>query len=192
MGMVNMQVPPVGMRVPITPNAKAPSSVPRKKSKDGSRVEQTMNAQDEIKELKQRIAELEEQVEQGQEFLQEGDFYWLIEYETEVSRSVWLDDDYDNKLLSVGNVFRTEEEAEFAVEKLKVEAELRKFSRPFEEGENNYHISFDTYNKFIDIDSLLYRQTQGVFYFESADKVQQAIETVGEERIKKYIFGVEG
>ena len=36
MGMDNIQVPPVGMRVPITPNAKAPSSVPRKKSKDGS------------------------------------------------------------------------------------------------------------------------------------------------------------
>lgn len=191
MGMVNMQVPPVGMRVPITPNAKAPSSVPRKKSKDGSRVEQTMNAQDEIKELKQRIAELEEQVERGQEFLQEGDFYWLIEYETEVSRSVWLDDDYDNKLLSVGNVFRTEEGAEFAVEKLKVEAELQKFSKPFEEGENNHFMVLDTYYESIGTWCLLYSKVQGAIYFESEQKAKQAIDTVGEDRIKKYIFGVE-
>lgn len=191
MGMYNIQVPPVGMRIPVTPNAKAPSSVPRKKSKEGSRVEQTMNAQDEIKELKQRIDELEQQVREEQRFPQVEDDYWCVNNDTEVSEIVWYGDNYDQGRLSIGNVFKTEEEAEFVVEKLKVEAELRKFSRPFEEGENNYHISFETYDKFIDIDSLLYRQTQGVFYFESREKVENAIESVGEERIKKYIFEVE-
>ena len=33
--------------------------------------------------------------------------------------------------------------------------------------------------------------SQGTIYFESKEKAQQAIETVSEERIKKYIFGVE-
>lgn len=190
MGMYNIQVPPVGMRIPITPNAKAPSSVPRKKSKDGSRVEQTMNAQDEIKELKQRIAELEEQVEQEQVFPQEGDTFWFLNTYGVVMGRDFKKDSVDSKILK-SNIFETQQEAEYAREKLKVEAELRKFSRPFEEGENNYYISFETYDKFIDIDSLLYRQTQGVFYFKSKEKAENAIETIGEERIKKYIFGVE-
>ena len=150
-----------------------------------------MNLQAEIKELKKRIAELEEQVEQGQEFLQEGDFYWLIEYATEVSRSVWLGDDSDNKLLSVGNVFRTEEEANFAVEKLKVEAELRKYSKPFEVDSYNHYIFLDTGTDCLCVDSLSYCQSQGTIHFESEERAQQAIESVGEERIKKYIFGVE-
>lgn len=149
-----------------------------------------MNAQDEIEELKQRIAELEQQVKEEREFPQEEDFYWLIEDTLDASRSVWLGDDYDNELLSVGNVFRTKEQAEFVVAKLKVEEELRTYSRPFKEGENNYNIFFDTYGEFIDIDCVFYRQTQGVFYFESREKVGNAIETIGEERIKKYIFGV--
>ena len=33
--------------------------------------------------------------------------------------------------------------------------------------------------------------TQGAIYFESREKVEEAIDAVGEDRIKKYIFGVE-
>lgn len=190
MGMVNMQVPPVGMRVPITPNAKAPSSVPRKKSKDGSRVEQTMNAQDEIKELKQRIVELEELAKEEQEFPRNGDDYYVLTGAGSVVPYVWVDDKIDFKSQSLGNVFRTEEQAEFAVEKLKVETELRKFSKPFEEGKNNYFTVFDTNYANVDILGMSYSRVQGVIYFESEERAQQAIESVGKDRIKKYIFGV--
>lgn len=183
-----------GMMLPITQNNKAPDSVPRKKSQEKSEGGVNMNAQEELKALKERIAELEEQVKEEQEFPKRGDEYWYTdEYGTVCS---YQSDEFFNKVIiedmkAVNNIFRTKEQAEFAVEKLKVEAELRKFGRPFESGENNYHISFETYDKFIDIDSLLYRQTQGVIYFGSREKAQQAIESVGEERIKKYIFEVE-
>ena len=151
-----------------------------------------MNAQDEIKELKQRIAELEEQVEQEQVFPQEGDFYWLIEEQTEVMRYIWHDDDFDNKLLSVGNVFRTEEEAEFAVEKLKVEAELQEFSRLFVPWEKNWKISLDTMKNQFEIKWNRAVISQGAFYFEDESEAMKAIHSVGADRIKKYIFGVEG
>ncbi|AXY81144.1 hypothetical protein AVP_28 [Aerococcus phage vB_AviM_AVP] len=149
-----------------------------------------MNTQDEIKELKKRIAELEEQVEQEKEFPQDGDKYWLIEETLGVSRYAWAGDDFDNKLLSVGNVFRTKEQAEFAVEKLKVEAELRKYSRPFKNGWDNYNIIL-TDNESVNTAYWSGVQSQGSIHFESRDKAQQAIESVGEDRIKKYIFGVE-
>ena len=150
-----------------------------------------MNLQEELKALRKRIAELEELAKEEQEFPQKYDFYWYVDDDTEVLGKNWHNNEYDQGRLSIGNVFRTKEKAEFTVEKLKVEAELRKFSRPFEEGENNYYIFFETYNKFIAIDSILYRKTQGAFYFESEEKAQQAVSTVGVERVKKYLFGVE-
>ena len=104
----------------------------------------------------------------------------------------WYDSEYSRGRVSIGNIFRNEEEAEFAVGKLKVEAELRKFSRPFEEDENNYYLEYRSSDKAVTTYCCQRYQTQGVIYFESSEKVQQAIEAVGEERIKKYIFGEEG
>src|SRR5699024_8828033 len=100
--------------------------------------------------------------------------------------------EYSRGRVSIGNIFRNEKEAEFVVGKLKVEAELRKFSRPFKEDDYNSFIELYMFDKTPTVDSNEYWQTQGVIYFESDEKAQQAIDAVGEERIKKYIFGVEG
>ena len=150
-----------------------------------------MNVQDEIKALKERIAELEELAKEEQDFPQDGDGYWCIEDSTEVGRFIWDGDDFDNELLSVGNVFRTEEEAEFAVKKLKVEAELRKFSRPFEKGEYNSYIFFYIDGDYLEVGHKVSTPSQGAIYFESTTIANEATDTVGEERIKKYLFGVE-
>ena len=154
-----------------------------------------MNIQERIEALETEFAEkikaLKAEVQREDEFPQDGDKYWLIEETLGVSRYAWAGDDFDNKLLSVGNVFRTKQQAEFAIEKLKVEAELRKFSRPFEYGENNFFIQTNPSHNNIVIDADDYSQIQGVIYFESQEKAQQAIQSVGEERVKKYIFGVE-
>ena len=151
-----------------------------------------MNLQEELKALKERIAELEELAKEEQEFPQEGYEFWFITSSGDVARMFWHDDLGQEQSLSIGNVFKTSEEAEFSVEKLKVEAELRKFSRLFADGEENNHIKYSpSFDELSVLTSFSY-QDQGVFYFESREKVQQAIDTVGEERIKKYIFGVEG
>lgn len=152
-----------------------------------------MNIQERIEaletEFNEKIKTLKAEVQREDEFPQDGDKYWLIEETLGVSRYAWAGDDFDNKLLSVGNVFRTKQQAEFAIEKLKVEAELRKFSRPFLWGTENTAILFDGYD--FKFDTRLGYVFQGVIYFESRAKAQQAIQAVGEERIKKYIFGVE-
>lgn len=150
-----------------------------------------MNVQDEIKELKQRIAELEKQAKEEQKFPQFGDTYYYIESNGRIGVFSWNEATFDLQAQEVGNIFHTEEEAEFAVEKLKVEEELRKFSRPFKEDENNYFIELYLFDKTLSIDSSEYFQTQGTIYFESAKVANEATDTVGEERIKKYIFGVE-
>ena len=151
-----------------------------------------MNLQEELKALKERIAELEEQVEQEKEFPQVEDDYWYVDGDAEVMLAVWYGDDYDKGRVSIDNVFKTKEQAEFAVEKLKVEAELRKYSRPFKEGENeNWFILWGTYKKEVLIDWSRKLVRQGTIYFESRKKANEAVESVGENRIKKYLFGVE-
>ena len=150
-----------------------------------------MNLQMEINSLKQRIAELEGQVEQEKEFPQDGDVYWYINPLGFTFHDEWSGFVSEGHKIEIGNVFKTRDQAEFAVEKLKVEAELRKFSRPFESMEDNFSMVLDTSNGSLDIWCRLYSNCQGTIYFESEEKAQQAIESVGEERIKKYIFEVE-
>jgi len=149
-----------------------------------------MNTQDEIKALKERIAELEELAKEEQEFPQAGDMYWYIDNDGEVMEMEWQGNEYDQGRLSIDNVFKTKEQAEFAVKKLKVEAELRKFSRPFIEGEDNWYMAlgdaFEIYYMNDSIDPI-----QGVIYFDSLKRAHQATGEIGADRIKKYIFGVE-
>ncbi|MGH2116645.1 hypothetical protein [Aerococcus sp. L_32] len=155
-----------------------------------------MNIQERIEALETEFAEkikaLKAEVQQVDEFPQYKDTYYYIQSSGRVDWLPWVDDDIGLRQQGLGNVFRTIEQAEFAVEKLKVETELRKFSRPvFKEDEDNYFIQINAsyHNLVVDTDEGY--QTQGAIYFESRAITLQAIETVGEERIKKYIFGVE-
>ena len=150
-----------------------------------------MNVQDEIKALKERISELEEQAKEEREFPQDGDAYWYINPLGFAFHDEWSGFISEGHKIEIGNVFKTKEQADFAVEKLKVEAELRKFSRPFKEGEYNYFIQIHPSHNNIVTESDDFYQTQGTIYFESTAIANEATDTVGEERIKKYLFGVE-
>ena len=150
-----------------------------------------MNLQEELKALKKRIAELEELVKEEREFPQYNDIYYYIKPNGRVDCFNWDEVNYDLEAQGIGNVFKTKEQAEFAVEKLKVEAELRKFGKPFESMENNFYIVFDASDGSVDVWYVSYSKIQGAIYFESKKKANEAIESVGKERIKKYIFGVE-
>ena len=150
-----------------------------------------MNVQDEIKSLKQRIAELESRVDEEQAFPKYKDFYWGVNAKGKVFCDTWEGFKFEKDMLSIGNVYQTENEAVLAVEKLKVEAELQKFGRPFKEDEYNYFIQIHPSHNNIVTESDDFYQTQGTIYFESTTIANEAIDTIGEERIKKYIFGVE-
>ena len=67
---------------------------------------------------------------------------------------------------------------------------MRKFGRTFILGEENWYLNMIR-SKDITIAYDHYNIHQGTVYFKSKDKVKEVIETIGEERIKKYLFGVE-
>ena len=150
-----------------------------------------MNLQMEINSLKQRIAKLEELAKEEQKFPQDGKTYSYINTYGGVESDVWEGHFAERNMVKIGNFFKTEEEAEFIAEKLKVEAELRKYSKLFEYGKFNYYLFFDIDGNSFRTDFTSYCPPQGAIYFESEEKAQQAVSTVGKERIKKYLFGVE-
>ena len=143
-----------------------------------------------IEELEKELLELKGQVKEQQEFPQSGERYWYSNGGGMVNSCFWKSEQFDLNRYRIGNMFKTEKQAEFAVEKLKVEAELRKFSRPFILGEENWYLNMIR-SKDITIAYDHYNIHQGTVYFKSKDKVKEVIEIIGEERIKKYIFEVE-
>ena len=124
-----------------------------------------------------------------------GERYYAITNGTgKVDPLTWKNDDYDFDALSIGNVFHTEEEAKFEVERLKVITELKAFAE-----KNNDEIDWAntlTWKYYIGylyefdkvvangIKQILHNDT----YFSSMEIAKRAIETVGENRLKKYYF----
>ena len=89
----------------------------------------------------------------------------------------------------LGNAFLTKEEAEFELERRKIEAVMRKYSRPFKYEERNYYIEYQ-YDRDMLVISVYHYINMGIPYFESEEIVQKAIDEIGEDRLKKYWFGV--
>lgn len=150
-----------------------------------------MKLSNRIEQLEKELAELKKLEKEGVKQFKPtiGDEYWFINGDGRVDSFDWGWDVFDEGAYEIGNTFRTKEEAEFVVEKIRTETELRRFSKPFERGESNYYISSDEYDNDLTISSLGFYRCQGTIYFESEEKAEEAIRMVGEKRIKKYIFG---
>lgn len=91
----------------------------------------------------------------------------------------------------LGNAFLTKEEAEFELERRKIEAIMRKYSRPFKYEERNYYIEYQ-YDRDVLVIGVYHYINMGSLYFESEEIAQKAIEEIGEDRLRKYWFRVEG
>ena len=150
-----------------------------------------MTLSNRIEQLEKELAELKklekESVKQFEPTIE--DEYWFINGNGEVESFDWVWDMFDEGAYDIGNTYRTQEEAEFVVEKIRTEAALRRFSKPFKNGESNYHILIDKEENILSISNMRIFQSQGTIYFESEEKAEEAIRMVGEKRIKKYIFG---
>ena len=101
---------------------------------------------------------------------------------------------------NIGNCFKTKEEAEHILEKLKVIHELQKFAYENNEGEIDwknfnqckYYLVYDTEDEELYVDYAVYCKGEPFnIYFTSSKIAKRAIEAVGEDRIKKYYFNVE-
>lgn len=126
-----------------------------------------------------------------------GERYWALDSSGVAIASKWEDDNVDLARFAIGNCFKTEEEAGFAVECIKVVAELHryakehnspKFDRNIRGCEKWYPIYDQTINKIVFGYSKYMLNSEEMFETERIAKA--AVKEIGEDRLKKYYFGV--
>lgn len=129
--------------------------------------------------------------------LVDGDKYYFINENGTILYSHWTSGRDDILRRNLGNMFLTYEEAEFEAERRKVEAELLKLGGTRDMMSLGYGNTLKYcmyYNHLGDekiyINSLYTTDHQGIIFFKTEESCQRAIQEIGEDRIKKYIFNV--
>lgn len=99
---------------------------------------------------------------------------------------------YDEWARGRGNAFLTREEAEFELERRKIETIMKKYSRPFRDEEQNWYLYY-SHNNITDTGVVYdaeYEINVGIPYFETKEIALKAMKEIGHGRLKKYWFGV--
>lgn len=140
---------------------------------------------------KQMIEELQEQIDNNDNpktiwDLSVGDKaeYYRVYSDGDVTK-LSFDSYYDEKSREAGSAFLTRKEAEFEAERRKIEAIMRKYSRPFADNKTNYFLAYNHESEVIDVD-YYWIINNGLHYFESEGIAQKVIDEIGEDRLKKY------
>lgn len=146
------------------------------------------------KELNEEVKQMIKEADQGQVKsiwdlkIADRETYYRIYGDGDIDK-LFFSSDNDEQARDIGNAFLTREEADFELERRKIEAIMRKYSRPFEDGETNYFLVCNRDGKTTGID-YYWSIDYGVPYFESEEIAQKVIDEIGEDRLKKYWFGV--
>lgn len=143
----------------------------------------------EIKELIAQKAEAEQKPKTIWD-LEEGDSeeYYFICFDGDITLGNFSSC-FSEKVRDIGNAFLTREEAEFEIERRKIEVIMRKYSRPFKNGECNYIVVCDTEDNMTFIRVAQFHYLGGPV-FASEEIAQKVIDEIGEDRLIKYWFGV--
>lgn len=127
-----------------------------------------------------------------------GDLYYYINSNGDIKFSYYNTRSIDKRC--IGNFFKTDEEAEHMVEKLKVIKELQDFAFEnrdeeidwYDKEQDKWAICYDIEDKEIAYESgKKIKSVPFNVYFATEQDCERAIKTIGEDRIKKYYFDVE-
>lgn len=120
-------------------------------------------------------------------------YFHIVSFDN-ITSLEWENDVFDNKYYNTRNVFKTIEEAEFEVERRKIMAELQNYA-----DEHNGEIAHPSYafwlaldedDMSITVENDSFLPPVGTVLFSNGDIAYDAIETIGEDRILKYMFRV--
>lgn len=115
------------------------------------------------------------------------DPYWYIAEGGNIVMTLNYGSESDEWIFNTHHVFRCERHVKDYKAFL---LDVGLYSKPFKIGGDNYCIKYcPTTNEVLEFKEFIYR-TQGTIYFGAKDNIKQFINTVGEERIKKYMFDV--
>lgn len=150
--------------------------------------------QNELDEIQGKIEQLESTKNERRKRWKpsKGEIYYYVGENGYVYDDHWRNYEVDNLRYSIGNVFQTEEEAEFEAERLRVIAKMREYAFDPDwdnDEQEKYFIVFSHWNKKIEILCIALTR-HGDIFFKSKTDCQKCIDEVGDDNIKKYYFKV--
>lgn len=119
-----------------------------------------------------------------------GEEYWYIDSDSDVLNTNY----YDEGGFSIGNCFKTQEDAEKALERLKIRRQLKDIAERLNKGrkidwsnaEDKYCLSF-YFNEEITTLTQKYSKMQDAIYCLDKNFKDVAIAEIGEERLRNYL-----
>lgn len=127
-----------------------------------------------------------------------GDDYWRIGKGGNIVADRWACDKADYGAFSYGNCFASEASALRTLEALKIYCKLKHFAEAHNTGEIDWDIGTSKFALLYSYDistlecvPVVSLKDVGQIYFSSEEIARRAIEFVGEDNIKKYLFGIE-
>lgn len=151
------------------------------------------NLANELKVIRKQLEEAEKEQKSRRWKPQDGDGYYFIGDSGNVSFCTWTDHRMDKERHSIGNTFKTGDEAKFERERLRVLVEMREFEessdRKWDCINSHYYIFYDVYSNKIRISYLTTGKDYNIF-FESEEKAHECISKVGADRIKRFYLRI--
>ena len=114
-----------------------------------------------------------------------GDHYYVLDSAADVGATDWINSQYDNEVYELGNVFRTQEEAEKARDWLKAFRILREDAGRFKADKAQWYVYYSDHALTY---SVTYRR-QALLYFDSPQDAYVSIENHYKEW--KILLGVD-
>lgn len=149
-----------------------------------------------ISELEKQLAVLKAEVEKENKRWRskDGDTYWLVGSNGETTCSYEYHRDTDNFRYDTHNYFQTEEEARRYAKVLETERQLKKFADEHNDEINWGNANQEKWNlcyyysryEVSPIRCCMVKEAR-VIYFSSEEIARQAINEIGEEKIKEYL-----
>lgn len=125
-----------------------------------------------------------------------GDLYYYINSNGDIKFSYYNTRSIDKRC--IGNFFKTDEEADHMVEKLKVIKELKELSNikfnmsDYVKNNKIYYIAYDfTQNRIVPLFDNISRNIPFNVYFSTKEDCEKAITKIGKERLERYYFDIE-
>lgn len=149
----------------------------------------------EIEKLDIQLKELEYQEKRCKRWKgKQNEKYWYISSDSIVNHMMEMNDDQDDGSYEIGNYFRTKEEAEKAVEKIKIYMQLKDLALRLNKGEKidwtnddqaKYYIYYDHETMKLDYSQDWSYQRIGQIYCLDRQFLNKAKCEIGEENIRK-------
>lgn len=128
---------------------------------------------------------------------EKGETYFLIDEYGCIDYTQNDEKDGDDFTISIGNCFKTKEEAKEAITRLQMQTKWKRLSLEAGEAENpwdkkhgHWYLFYDSTTSIILIYNNVYLRNDSIS-FPTKESLEAAIDELGEENVKKYILGVE-